>query len=249
MFIEKILYSTIYFSIGFFIPTLTRFLSKFYPCSTHSFLGDIIKYYFNKKTVKTIHYINKYNSLKLQLFKNKLLWGFLYFIIFNLLDLFTMIYINQSNTLIYLFIYLFLLGFAANIDYKTGLIPDIITFPMLILGSFILIYTEINNIYLPIITTNLNGIISSLYIYILTTTLALIYYFKNPYSFGGGDVKLLSAIAILIGLKDTSIILIISSIITTILFLIKRIKSIKLAPIIFIAFLIWMFSKLILFTL
>ena len=66
MFTNRILTFAIYFSTGFFMPVLSRFLMKFYPCSMHSYFGDMLKFYFkkNKRNVKL--YNLKYNSLKKQ---------------------------------------------------------------------------------------------------------------------------------------------------------------------------------------
>ena len=240
--ITKILTFGIYFSTGFFIPILSRFLIKFYPCSLHSFLGDIIKHYFNKKQHKTQHYITKYKSLKLQYLLNKIMWGIFYLIIFILLKNLLPINITSSNTLIILFISLFLLGLSANIDNRSKLIPDILTFKMILVNFLFLILCEKNNIFSYLNITPIESILSAIIIYVLTSILALIFYFKNPYSFGGGDVKLITAVTVLTGIKNISYIILITFFISLLTTLIKKDKYFALAPIIFISFLIWLFS-------
>ena len=92
MFINRILTFVIYFSTGFFIPVLSRFLMKFYPCSIHSYFGDILKFYFNKKRHKVKYNNYKLNLLKKQYFYNRLLWGFGYLLLFSTLEYLSPIY-------------------------------------------------------------------------------------------------------------------------------------------------------------
>ena len=244
MFTNRILISLIYFSTGFFIPVLSRFLMKFYPCSMHSYFGDILKFYFNKKRRK--QKLNKYklNILKKQYLYNKLIWGCLYLIIFSLLEYLIYNYINKEYPLTLLFILLFLLGFASNIDSRCKLIPDIITFPFLMTSFLIASYTQNNNILSPINISSLSSIYSAIGAYFLCFTLALIFYFKNPYSFGGGDVKLISGISAFVGFGNLNWIFLISFAIALILFLFKKERYVALAPLVFIATIIWLFIKI-----
>lgn len=244
MLTTQILEIFIYFATGFFIPSLSRFLMKFYPCSLHSYIGDILKYNFNKNKIKKIHYKYKHNILKKQYFYNKLLWGTL----FTILS-FTLTYFFKNNISLYyplnlLIIFLFLLAFSSNVDNRCRLIPDIITLPMLLIGLLISIYCKDNNIYSELITSPINSIISSLLAYILCSSLALMFYFKTPYAFGGGDVKLLTALASFTGFENLGKILIISFLIMLIYCGIKKERFAPLAPFIFIAFIIWIFSEI-----
>ncbi len=244
MFTNRILISLIYFSTGFFIPVLSRFLMKFYPCSMHSYFGDILKFHFNKKRKK--QKLNKYklNILKKQYLFNKILWGTLYLILFTLLDILIPNYINSNYPLTLLFILLFLLGFSSNIDTRCRLIPDIITFPMLMISFLIASYTQNNGIFTTLNISTLDSIYSAIGAYILCFALALIFYFKNPYSFGGGDVKLISAISAFIGFANLSWILIFSFIIALFMLILKKERYVALAPLVFISFIIWIFFKI-----
>lgn len=244
MFTNRILISLIYFSTGFFIPVLSRFLMKFYPCSMHSYFGDILKFHFNKKRRK--QKLNKYklNILKKQYLFNKILWGTLYLILFTLLEILIPNYINSNYPLTLLFILLFLLGFSSNIDTRCRLIPDIITFPMLMISFLIASYTQNNGIFTTLNISTLDSIYSAIGAYILCFALALIFYFKNPYSFGGGDVKLISAISAFIGFANLSWILIFSFIIALFMLILKKERYVALAPLVFISFIIWIFLKI-----
>ncbi len=244
MFTNRILTLAIYFSTGFFIPVLSRFLMKFYPCSMHSYFGDILKFYFNKNKYKVKNNNIKYNLLKKQYFYNRLLWGFGYLILFSILEYLAPLYINKSYPLYLLFIALFLLGFSANIDSKCRLIPDIITFPLLMVSILISVYNTKNEIFSPIFISSFDSIFSAIAGYILCFALALMFYFKNPYSFGGGDVKLISAISALIGIVNLSWILIFSFIFSVIFLVTKKEKYLALAPLVFYSFIIWLFLKI-----
>ena len=244
MFTNRILISLIYFSTGFFIPVLSRFLMKFYPCSMHSYFGDILKFYFNKKRRKQKLNKHKLNILKKQYLFNKILWGTLYLILFTLLDILIPNYINSNYPLTLLFILLFLLGFSSNIDTRCRLIPDIITFPMLMTSFLIASYTQNNGIFTTLNISTLDSIYSAIGAYILCFALALIFYFKNPYSFGGGDVKLISAISAFIGFANLSWILIFSFVIALFMLILKKERYVALAPLVFISFIMWIFFKI-----
>ena len=243
----QILKIFIYFATGFFIPTLSRFLMKFYPCSLHSYIGDILKYNFKNKRKNNINnqlHNNKYNLLKKQYFYNRVFWGILFMCLSFTLIYSLKNYINKSYPLILFTIFMFLLTFSSNIDNKCRLIPDIITLPMLLIGILISIYCKNNDIYSTLIISPINSIISSLSAYILCSSLALMFYFKMPYAFGGGDVKLLTALASFTGFENLGKILIISFLIMLIYCGIKKERFAPLAPFVFASFIIWIFSEI-----
>ncbi len=243
MFTNKILLFGLYFSTGFFIPVLSRFLMKFYPCSMHSYFGDILKFYFNKNRYKTKLYNNKRNLLKKQYFYNKLLWGFGYGILFTTLDTLAPIYINKSYPLILLYIILFLLGFSANIDARCKLIPDIITFPLLLTCFLSAVYNTNYKVFSPLFISSFDSIFSAIAGYTLCFILALMFYFKNPHSFGGGDVKLISAISAFTGIVNLSWILGFSFLFALVFLTLKKEKYLALAPLTFTSFILWLFLK------
>ena len=245
----QILNIFIYFAMGFFIPVLSRFLMKFYPCSLHSYLGDMLKFNFKNKNKKNKAnkslYAKQYNLLKKQYLLNKILWGVLYVSLCITLSILIKKYINKDYPLISLYIILFLLGFSSNIDNRCRLIPDIITLPLLLVGFLNAVLCENSHISSTLIISPLNSIFSSLGAYILCSSLALIFYFKIPYAFGGGDVKLLTSLASFTGFENLGKILIISFIIMVGYCGIKKDKFAPLAPFIFSSFILWIFGEII----
>ena len=248
MFTSRILTLSLYFATGFFIPVLSRYLMKFYPCSMHSFIGDIVNVNLHRKKAKDkvkhkLHLL-RFNYLKKQYLYNRLLWGTLYLILFIFLEKTIQLYINKSYPLILLYIFLFFIGFSASIDSKCRLIPDIITFPLLMIAILINIYCQESSIFSPLNISSLNSIYSALGSYILCFTLALMFYFKNPYSFGGGDVKLITAISAFIGFENLGIILILSFITALSFLIVKKERYVALAPLTFASFILWLIGKI-----
>ncbi len=242
--IDKILPLAIFFSTGFFIPVLSRFLMKFYPCSMHSYFGDILKFYINKKQFKLKHTHKQYKYLKKQYLYTKLLWGALYLILFTLIGYLVKNYVSESYPLILLYIFLFFIGFAANIDSRCRLIPDIITFPLMMVAFLISAYCQNNKVFSQIYISDLTSIYSAISAYILCFILALLYYFKNPYSFGGGDVKLISAVSAFVGFFDLPWIFLFMFVAGIFYVFIKKEKFLPLAPMIFISFIVWLLLKI-----
>ena len=115
---------------------------------------------------------------------------------------------------------------------------------MLMTSFLIASYTQNNNIFTTLNISTLDSIYSAIGAYVLCFTLALIFYFKNPYSFGGGDVKLISAISAFIGIINLSWILCFSFIFSIVFLLIKKEKYLALAPLVFASFILWLFLKI-----
>ncbi len=244
MYTDKILTLIIYFSTGFFIPVLSRFLMKFYPCSLHSYLGDILKHNFNKNKIKTKYQKNKFKLLKKQYFYNKIIWGFGYLILLTSVEYFLKPWIIKDLHLNLIFIFLFLLGFASNIDNRCRLIPDIITFPLLMVAFLFSATLEKSGIISPINISTLESIYSSIGAYLLCAFLAFLFYFKNPYSFGGGDIKIIAGIAAFTGFKSLGVIFVYSFVIGIITYIFKKERYVPLAPLLFKSFIIWIFISI-----
>lgn len=233
-----------YFSTGFCIPILTRAMAHSYPCTWHSCIGDILKYNFKDKIKEQSLHLIRFNLLKRQYFYSKILYGTLFSSIMLALEFFIKIRISESYPLTALSIFMFLLLFSAYIDSKYWIIPDVLTLPMTLTALFISIYSQkigINNTFIqqPFIS-----IISSIIIYILCTIIALFFYQRAPYSFGGGDVKLLTAIAAIAGVEGTGMILIGACALALPYCKIKSSRNVPLAPFAAASFIVWIFTKI-----
>jgi prepilin signal peptidase PulO-like enzyme (type II secretory pathway) len=115
---------------------------------------------------------------------------------------------------------------------------------MLMAGILIALKTQ--KLGLPTILniSPLISIYSAIGIYILCSCIALIFYFKNPFSFGGGDVKLLSAISAFSGFEELAKIIVFSALIFTAYCRVKKLKYAPLAPFIAMSFAAWIFYRI-----
>jgi prepilin signal peptidase PulO-like enzyme (type II secretory pathway) len=107
-------------------------------------------------------------------------------------------------------------------------------------GFLIAVRTQVASLETALNITPLYSIYSSIYTYILCFGIALAFYFRKPYAFGGGDVKLLSAVAAFAGFEALGKMLVASFLIMAVYSLLKKKKSAPLAPFIFASFLLWL---------
>ena len=213
-----------YFAIGFLLPVLGRRMIAAYPCCWHSYFGDMLKFYFRRGDVIVSRKKPKHNLLKNRYNFSKVMWGFLYMILFGIYG-----FVNPVDEVsVFGFIFLYLFGLAVYIDMKRQIIPDILTFGMLI---FAVMSGDAEL-----------AIINALVVYILTSVLALAFYFRHPYGFGGGDVALLAAIAAFIGLEATGFAIVFGSILMTGWCAWKKQRAAPLAPFVFAGVILWLFA-------
>ena len=213
-----------YFAIGFLVPVLGRRMIAAYPCCWHSYLGDILKFFFKRKTIKTSDEELYYNNLKKQYNVSKVLWGFLYMALFGYYNFL----VCESDTSIFDFAFLYLFGVAVYIDAKRQIIPDILTFAMLIFAA--------------LSWDAETAIINALVIYALTTILALLFYFRHPHGFGGGDIALLAALAAFIGLEAVGFVIVFGTVFMLAWCVWKKQRAAPLAPFIFLGTIIWLLT-------
>jgi len=126
------------------------------------------------------------------------------------------------------FVFLYLFGLAVYIDMKRQIIPDILTFGMLICAA--------------LSWDAESAIINALLAYILTSALALLFYFRYPHGFGGGDVALLAAVAAFIGLEALGFVILFGAVFMLAWCLWKKRRAAPLAPFIFLGTLAWLFA-------
>ena len=222
--LEVILKLLSYFAIGFLVPVLGRRMIAAYPCCWHSYFGDALKFYFKRKSIKFSHESSRHSFLKKRYNISKILWGFLYMAIFGYYRFF----ICEEDVSAFDFLFLYFFGMAVYIDMKKQIIPDILTFGMLLFAALSW-DAEL-------------AIISALAAYILTSVLALLFYFRHPYGFGGGDIALLAAIAAFIGLEALGFAIVFGAVFMLAWCIWKKQRAAPLAPFIFLGTLAWIFA-------
>ncbi|MDR2685358.1 MAG: A24 family peptidase [Rickettsiales bacterium] len=100
----------------------------------------------------------------------------------------------------------FLFALATAIDLRARLIPDTLTFPLIILGALLAPN-------LPWINGGITeGAIAALIGYILASLMGVVYYKKSPTAIGGGDIKLIAVGGMFLGITGLSVALVVSAI-------------------------------------
>ena len=128
-----------------------------------------------------------------------------------------------------------------EIDNRMMLLPDLITLPLLISGFA---YASFNGFILgdDITLAVQNSVLGSIFGYTIPTIAALFMVRKNSEAFGGGDIKLLSAIGAWVGLATIQTIILISCIVFAISCFINKKRVGAFGPSIVIATLITIFT-------
>ena len=174
------------FVLGFFIPGIARRLAKVLPAAAPEVLWRLItitKHPSRQKRCQS----NTYKILAISYFYR----CFIYALITGLIFFLATLHFNAHGlgaALVFLWSLLLLL----EIDYKTFLLPDIITVPLLI-GGFIFA-----GLYQEWITPPESAIGAAVG-YLLPVISGLLIVKKHPDAFGGGDIKLLAAVGAWIG--------------------------------------------------
>ena len=228
-------YIIIGFIFGFTIPYLARRFAKFMPATMPYALYRIFK---QNKTVskEKRKQNNKYLKLKQKYMMRSLGWG----IVVSSFCFYTSLSMqpNDVSWFVFLIMMLFLL---MEIDNRMMLLPDLITLPLLISGFA---YASFNGFILgdDITLAVQNSVLGSIFGYTIPTIAALFMVKKNSEAFGGGDIKLLSAIGAWVGLATIQTIILISCIVFAISCFINKKRVGAFGPSIVIATLITIFT-------
>ena len=212
------------FIYGSLIPYMARRFAKFMPATMAYALYRLIaptkKVSKNKRTSS-----KRYRNLVQKYIRHSLIWGVITAFAFYL----AAVYLPSPFYIAYIAI-LFLLY---EIDERMFLLPDLLTVPLLIVG-FLYAATLPPADYMPW-SPAYSSALGAAFGYMLPVLASVIIIKKYPDAFGGGDIKLLSAVGAWIGLENVPILLLISCIVFGILCLIKRQRSGAFGPAIVIS--------------
>ncbi len=228
-------YILIGFIFGFSIPYLARRFAKFMPATMPYALYRIFK---QNKTVskEKRSQNNKYLKLKQKYFMRSFGWG----IVVSAFSFYTYITFQPIDVswFVFLIMMLFLL---MEIDNRMMLLPDLITLPLLISGFA---YASFNGHMFggDIIVATQDSVLGAIKGYLVPTIAALFMVRKNSEAFGGGDIKLLSAIGAWLGSNTIPIIILISCFIFAITCFVNKKRAGAFGPSIVIATLIAIFT-------
>lgn len=197
------------FIFGIFVPYTARRFAKFMPST---FAVALIEIFRKPQTTPKTRQHKLYR---------KLLWrSFLFGLINSIIC--TLIIYNFDNYN-FIIIYTWILLLLAEIDYRMLLLPDILTFPLLLIG----LTASINNSgIVPIEASVLGALIG----YFLPILASLLIVWRKKNALGGGDIKLLSAIGAWLGVEGLFYVVVCASILGIIWALIIRKHSLAFGP-------------------
>lgn len=226
-------YIFIGFAFGFAIPYLARRFSKFMPAT---FACALYRIFRPNKTVSKEKRKNnhKYNLLCHRYFMRSLGWGIITAATIYLASL-----VLPENETPWIAFFIIMLYTLMEIDKRMLLLPDILTVPLLIVGFPTLFSPE------ECLDTNLpHPLPIVLWEQQRDTLFLLLPHFFNkkyPEAFGGGDIKLLSAVGSWVGLTNIPYVILLSCLLFAVSCFINKQRQGAFGPSIVIASLIILF--------
>ncbi len=204
------------FVFGFCVPYMARRFNKFMPAT---FAGALVELFRREKKTKAIR--------KNKLYK-KFMWRSLMCGLGNALLVALGVYFTTTISPAFLTLYICLLVLMAEIDFRSMLLPDILTVPLLLCGLFVACF-GFSNMQIG------DSVIGSMVGYFLPVLVCLLIVWYKKDAFGGGDIKLLSALGAWLGVESLLNVIAIASILGIVYAIIKRQSSLAFGPMIAIA--------------
>ncbi len=204
------------FVFGFCVPYMARRFNKFMPAT---FAGALVELFRHEKKMKAIR--------KNKLYK-KFMWRSLMCGLINALMVFLALYFTTTINPEFLTLYICLLLLMAEIDFRSLLLPDILTIPLLLVGLFVACFNMS-----PILIED--SVVGALVGYFLPVSVTLLIAWYKKDAFGGGDIKLLSALGAWLGVESLLNVIAVASVLGIVYALLKRKSSLAFGPMIAIA--------------
>ena len=225
------IYILLSFIFGAFIPYMARRFSKFMPATMAYALYRLIAP--TKKVSKQKRQSNgRYLALMQKYMMRSVGWA----VVSSALAA-TAHFCLPSAFYIILILGLLLLY---EIDERMFLLPDLLTVPLLIIG-FLFASTQETLSTLSPFSPAFQSAVGALAGYMLPVIASLVIVKKHPEAFGGGDIKLLSAVGAWIGFEYIPALLLLSSLLFGLFCFIKHERAGAFGPSIVIATLVLVF--------
>lgn len=224
-------YIFIGFAFGFAIPYLARRFSKFMPAT---FACALYRIFRPNKTVSKEKRKNnhKYNLLCHRYFMRSLGWGIITAATIYLASL-----VLPENETPWIAFFIIMLYTLMEIDKRMLLLPDILTVPLLIVGFSYAVFAGGMLGYEPAASAA-NSALGAAAGYVIPVIASLFLIKKSPEAFGGGDIKLLSAVGSWVGLTNIPYVILLSCLLFAVSCFINKQRQGAFGPSIVIASLI-----------
>lgn len=210
------------FIFGLLVPYISRRFAKFMPATPAYALYRIIKP--NKAVSKEKrNKSEKYTKLMKAYGWRSLMSGMLTAVIsFMAFERF------GSSAIGWYLAFFWILILLAEIDYKLFLLPDILTYPLLLAGLCFALFSG-NGAGIA------DSVVGALGGYALPVVASLFLVWRSKDVFGGGDIKLLSAVGAWMGLENLLYVIILACVFFALYALIKRKRAGAFGPAIVLA--------------
>lgn len=204
------------FVFGFCVPYMARRFNKFMPAT---FAGALVELFRHEKKTKAIR--------KNKLYK-KFMWRSFMCGLLNALLVALGVCFATNISPAFLTLYICLLVLMAEIDFRSMLLPDILTIPLLLVGFFVACF-GLSNMQIE------DSVVGAMVGYFLPVLVCLLIVWYKKDAFGGGDIKLLSALGAWLGVESLLNVVAVASILGIVYAIVKRKSSLAFGPMIAIA--------------
>ena len=202
------------FILGLLIPFLARRFCKTLYMDIPQSVITLFSFSFKRRKGKQL-----FKKLKYRLYLSAFFWGLL------ITGLSGISFFLSPLPFFFNFIFIYSLALSSLIDYKCQILPDLITFPLLILGFMASFYFQ----HIPSAESCAGAVMG----FILPLLTSMIMYKKYPEGIGGGDIKMLTAIGAWLGVMGLSATVLFSFIFFLLFSLIKKKKILPYGPALF----------------
>lgn len=206
-------YVLLAFVLGIFIPYTARRFAKFMPAT---FAGALVEIF---RLTKKVH---SYRSNKLY---KKFIWrSMVEAFISAMITAWAYVHFGMHG-FGFIAMYIWLLLLMAEIDFRIFLLPDILTVPLLLLGF---LASSLNMGFVAFNESAIGAFIG----YFLPVLVSLLIVWRNKDAFGGGDIKLLSALGAWLGTEGLLYVIVLASVLGIVYSLIRKKSVLAFGPMI-----------------
>jgi len=188
------------FIFGLIVPYMARKFSKFMPATFSYALYRIVK------LEKSVSWKKKKSSKKyMKLFKSLIYRSVFIGAVTGALSFYICYKLGSEHAVWYLSL-IFLLVLMGEVDVRTMFLPDILTIPLMLIGlNYSIFVGDWVNVA--------EAILGSSFGYVMPIVASLLFIWRHKDAFGGGDVKLLSALGAWFGIEHLLHVILVSIVI------------------------------------